>query len=51
MTTATLWTRRRWLSAAALLSLGASARAFAQGFPSRTIRVVVPWAPGGLVDS
>lgn len=51
MTTGTFWTRRRWLRAAALLSLGASARAFAQGFPSRTIRVVVPWAPGGLVDS
>jgi len=24
--------------------------AFAQTWPSRTIRVIVPWAPGGLVD-
>ncbi len=51
MTTGAFWTRRRWLRAATLLCLGAAPRAFAQGFPSRTIRVVVPWAPGGLVDS
>ncbi len=44
--------RRRVLGALALGGLAlASGRAFARDFPSRTIRLVVPWAPGGLVDS
>lgn len=44
--------RRRVLGAMAFGGLAlASGRAFARDFPSRTIRLVVPWAPGGLVDS
>jgi len=46
--------RRRVLRGTALLALGAAAGAmqcaFAQGYPSRAIRIIVPWGPGGLVD-
>lgn len=45
--------RRRFLRQVLTLS-GASVLvrpAFAQTWPSRTVRVVIPWAPGGLVDS
>lgn len=41
--------RRRALAALSLL-VGAPVRAQAS-FPSHAIRVVVPWAPGGLVDT
>lgn len=45
--------RRRLVASAPLAALLASAgSAGAQaGFPSRTIRLIVPWAPGGLVDT
>lgn len=45
---------RRSFVRGALTLLGAATLgrpAFAQAWPSRTVRVVIPWAPGGLVDS
>src|SRR5262245_53270131 len=46
-------TRRRWvgsIAACALMgSLGLQS-AFAQGWPSRHVRVIVPFAPGGATD-
>src|SRR6266850_7532374 len=38
---------RKTLATAALLF---AAGAFAQGFPSRTVTIVVPYPPGGLID-
>lgn len=47
--------RRRFIGSCLLLggaaSLGFAASAWAQTWPTRSIRLVVPWAPGGLVDS
>jgi tripartite-type tricarboxylate transporter receptor subunit TctC len=43
--------RRLWLISGAILALAASAvRADAQGYPNRTIRIVVPYAAGGGVS-
>jgi tripartite-type tricarboxylate transporter receptor subunit TctC len=43
--------RRLWLTMCALLALCAGAEsAQAQGYPNRTIRLVVPYAPGGGVS-
>jgi tripartite-type tricarboxylate transporter receptor subunit TctC len=44
-------TRRKLLKTAAAASLAlATATAFAQDFPSRTIRILTPYAPGSTVD-
>jgi tripartite-type tricarboxylate transporter receptor subunit TctC len=45
--------RRQLVASAPLAAFLASAGStYAQaGFPSRTIRLIVPWAPGGLVDT
>ncbi|MCX7138646.1 MAG: tripartite tricarboxylate transporter substrate-binding protein, partial [Proteobacteria bacterium] len=36
---------------ALLLSLTMSAASLAQGFPNKPIRLVIPFAPGGVVDT
>jgi tripartite-type tricarboxylate transporter receptor subunit TctC len=41
-------TRRSLLGGATLALVGSQARA--ENFPNRTIRIVVPWAPGGVAD-
>lgn len=40
--------RRTFLAGAAMCALPT---AFAQAYPTRAVRIVVPWAPGGLVDT
>lgn len=43
--------RRRFLHSAIVAGLAASSfPSLAQAWPTRTLRMVVPWAPGGLVD-
>jgi tripartite-type tricarboxylate transporter receptor subunit TctC len=41
-------TRRSLLGGATLALVGSQARA--EDYPNRTIRIVVPWAPGGVAD-
>ena len=38
------------LALAAALALGAHGLAQAQNFPTKPIKIVVPWAPGGATD-
>lgn len=46
------WPRRGALALAAGMAAGALARpALAQGFPSRQIRLMIPWPPGGSADA
>ena len=46
-----MFPRRRFIAAVVTLVAAACGVARAQPYPSRAIRVVVPWPPGGLVDT
>ncbi len=45
-----LWGRRSWLLGATAIATGLAAPVQAQSFPSKPIRLVIPFAPGGVVD-
>jgi tripartite-type tricarboxylate transporter receptor subunit TctC len=50
-TTSLVWSRRESARMAVLLALSCSlGSAWAQGYPSKPVRIVVPWPGGGLVD-
>ncbi len=42
--------RRSWLLGATAVAMGLAAPVQAQSFPSKPIRLVIPFAPGGVVD-
>ena len=41
---------KRWVLALGAVAVAAAAWAFAQDFPSRAVKIVVPWPPSGNVD-
>ena len=43
--------RRRFIHATALASLGGTHDAFAQAYPDRPLRMIIPFPPGGPVDA
>ena len=47
---ADLWGRRSLLLGATAVAMGLAAPVQAQSFPSKPIRLVIPFAPGGVVD-
>lgn len=44
------WDRRCWLLGGLAIAMGLAAPVGAQGFPNKPIRLVIPFAPGGVVD-
>lgn len=44
------WDRRCWLLGGLAIAMALAAPVGAQGFPNKPIRLVIPFAPGGVVD-